>query len=929
MESATSGVLIGRDEPLARIQQLHRRLRAGGTDWVWVAGDTGCGRSLFLETCAQRASRTGWEVLQGQCTEETLTDPYGPFLSMLGLCLDKSGRLINDRSVHSIVDQISLDDVFGAITDLPGMAVVALGIKVGMSIFETRRRPRAQDDLLNRNFEFILQILRQAERKRQKPIFVIIDDLQLASTTTCALLEYICTRIQDTRLCVAATWQAGSEPEALKRIRGAVPRLAQAERVLYLPPLSGEHTQMVLQRLCTRPVSDRLASTLVKFSQGLPGRLAESLRLVELEGDTTLHETSGPDAADSLVENLVARQVTQMPARERALLACMSLIGQRVPLDVLSAPSLCAYLGMGERELLSMAIDLADRGVLLGWDGEQSVRFASSSVYRFLRGRARLPLRRRDHVRIAEAWQAARGDAHPAQLATHYLAGGQTELAVPFAIRSAEDLMRSAAYPEAVQGYRLALEALDQLPEPDVSLRHDVLRAMSLAAEQAGDWDEALSRLEEALALCRGDTEREAEIYAGAGWLHFQRGEVQAALEALDHSTASYTVLGNVQGLAQVDYYRGMVFGRQKEWQRAVACFERYLNVSQASGFDEGRASAYVELGNLHRLQRNWAEAETVLQQGIELAQAGGDHVVLAQGYNYLGRCYALQGRPESIDMLQRALDIVHTRTKQPAQEARIQNTMAETLVRMNRWTKAEEAFRASAAIKERLGDRAGLAMTYGGLGRLYLRQWRFDQAIAYLEKDIALLAAEYDANLAWIQQWTNLIGEAHRLQGQHDRAAQRFAEAMSLADRIPDRIVREQSTAFTHLLLARLALDRGDVSAAGRECEAALDVLVGTWADEEVQRTAARLACAQGDLEQARRHLDRAQSAANREDLDRGLTGLQEAHFYRESGDVERAREWAGRVVGIARQLQNAELERRASRLLDHLESMNHGRQV
>ena len=254
MESATSGVLIGRDEQLAHVQHLHGRLRAGGTDWVWVAGDTGCGRSLFLDACAQQATGTGWEVLQGQCTEETLTDPYGPFLSMLGLCLDKSGRLINDRGVYSIVDQISLDDVFGAITDIPGLAVVALGIKVGMGIFETRRRPRAQDELLNRNFEFILQILRQVERKRQKPVFVIIDDLQLASDTTYALLEYICTRIQDTRLCVAATWQAGSAQEALKRIRGAVPRLAQADRVLYLPPLSGEHTQMVLERLSDRSV---------------------------------------------------------------------------------------------------------------------------------------------------------------------------------------------------------------------------------------------------------------------------------------------------------------------------------------------------------------------------------------------------------------------------------------------------------------------------------------------------------------------------------------------------------------------------------------------------------------------------------------------------------------------------------------------------
>ena len=62
---------------------------------------------------------------------------------MLGLCFDRSGRLINDRSVYSIVDQISLDDVFDAVSDIPGMSVVAFGIKVGMSIFESRRNPRA------------------------------------------------------------------------------------------------------------------------------------------------------------------------------------------------------------------------------------------------------------------------------------------------------------------------------------------------------------------------------------------------------------------------------------------------------------------------------------------------------------------------------------------------------------------------------------------------------------------------------------------------------------------------------------------------------------------------------------------------------------------------------------------------------------------
>lgn len=917
MESASSGALIGRDEHLERLGKLQRELGRGNAGYAWIAGDAGSGKSRTLHAFAERARQAGWEVLSGACSEETRTDPYGPFLSMLGLCFDRGGRLINDRSVYSVVDQISLDDVFDAVTDIPGMSVVAFGIKVGVSIFETRRRSRAKDELLNHNFEFILQVLQQIGRRRQEPVLVALDDLHLASATTYALLEYILRRIQDTSLFVVATWQASSPDAGLRCVHTALPGMARPERLVHLGPLSEPDLSSVLDDLCARPLAQSLASTLVRFSRGMPGLLAEGLRLIELEGIDSLQGGADSAAPDSVARALVERQLSGLPRRERALLECASSIGQRVPLEVVSAPPLCAYLGMSERELLTVASDLADRGVLLAWDGEDSVGFTSPYVYRILHDQSRPAVTRRDQVRVAESWQTVEGESRPARLAKLYLEGGDAARAFAFAVQSGEELMRSAAYPEAIESYRLATTALEQLPEPDATVVYDTLRAMSLAAEQAGDWGEALAILEEALPWGAGDPGREAEVHAGLGWLWFQRGEIQSALTALERSAGLYALVGDVQGRAQVDYYRGVVYGQQKEWERAAACFERYLDASKKAGLEHGRASAYIELGNLFRLQRNWSQAEAWLRQGIELAEAEHDLIVLAQGYNYLGSCYALQGRPEAIETLQQALDIVRTRTRQPAQESRILNTLGETLVRMNRWTEAEEAFRASAAIKERLGDRAGLAMTYGGLGRMYLRQWRFDLAVSYLERDISLLEEEPDANAAWIQQWINLVGEARRLQGDLDRAEQRFGEALSLLECIPDREVRDQSEAYTRMLMARLALDRADLVTAATECESAARVLVDTWADGEVRRTQARLARAKGDLIGAREHLGKALAAAERgEPIDRGQAYLEQARLYRDSGDTEKAQEWAGRTVDVARELQNAELERQARRL-------------
>jgi len=911
--------MIGRRAELARATSLRRQLAREGVGWLWITGEGGCGKSQFLQTCATDAQLAGWEVLEGRCTEETSSDPYGPFLSMLGLCFDKGGRLINDRSVYGIIDQISLDDVFDAVADIPGMSMVAFGIKVGMTIFESRRTPRSGSDVLNRNFEFILQLLQQIEQKRDKPVLLALDDLHLASATTYALIEYIATRIS-TRLLVLGTWRADSVSDGKARVREALPRMVRGDRFVHLSPLSDAQMWQLLKRFCTRSIGYSLSEALIDFGRGLPGVLEEGVRLVETGEEALLDAECDADAAHVTLDVLTARQLERLSADERAMLECAARIGERVPLDVLCAPPLCTYVGLAERQMLSLAAALAERGHLLAWDGDRVVRLVSTTMRTFLRDQVRTPVARQDHLHIAAAWQSAYKEPPPVQLARHYLAGGAPERALECALASAKELSRSVAYPEAVQSYELALRALDQMPhrEDSKQVRIDVLQAMGLAAEQTGDWKTALSRLDEALALSESDSPRKAEILAGLGWLYLQRGDVSQAQQRLDQSAELFDALDDAQGRAQVEYYRGLLYEQRKEWGRAIAAFKRYLEVSERAGFDEGQASALIELGNLYRLQQDWEQAEQCLEQGIALAERDRDYVVLAQGYHHLGNCLARQGKDAAVDVLRQALEIVKNRTKQPAQESRILNTLAETLVRANLWEEARDAFHASAAIKERLGDRTGLAITYGGLGRSYLRQWAFDRAVTYLSQDIDLLSEEPEANVAWIQQHTNAIGEARRLQGHLDEAAVCFQRALDLADQISDPRVRAQSLGYTQLLMARLALDRGDLSTADAACTAAQQLLAGTWAEPEWLRTAARLARLRSDLDTARERLDRALAMSDHiEDIDRAQLYLELARERRDSGDKEEMRRWAHRASALGRQLMNAELERRASMLI------------
>ncbi len=913
--------LIGRDDSLARFARLLSQTDRSQTGRLWVSGPAGCGKSAFLQTCAALAVQAGWEVLQGQCTEETQTDPYGPFLSMLGLCFDKAGKLINDRSVHSIVDQISLDDISDAIQDIPGGTMLVFGIKVGLSIFELRRQPKSSDEMLNRNFEFILQVLQQIEHKRKKPVLLIIDDLHLSSATTIALIEYLFTRSEDARMAIMAAWQEGIDERGREYTYPLPARLASPDTLLDLPPLSETHMRQILAQAQPHPLGESWIAALLELSRGLPKVLIESLRLIDVESiERVSVDMSAAGAAHLAAQALANRQLEQLSQEQQMLLECASLLVQPTPLDLLASEPMCHYLGIHRRTQLGHIVELADRGTILTWDSGENIRFASAFLRQFLRERARPPVARRDHLCCAQAWQSLGDSSRPAQVALHNLAGGNFAQALNFALQSAQDLARSAAFPEAIQSYQLALQALHSMAEPDTGIQYDILRAMSMAAEQINDWEQAIRCLQDALPLSQNRPERRAEVLAGLGWLHFQRGQVQTALDELEQSAQLYQALNDPRGRLQVDYYLGMVYGSQKEWQRAIACFEQYLQTAEQIGLKDGQALACIELGNLYRLQYRWNEAQDLLQRGIDQAQTENDYAALAQGYHYLGLCYSWQGKPKAVSMLQQALDIVHTRTRQPAQESRIQNTLAETLVRQNRWSEAEEAFRASARIKERLGDRAGLAITYGGLGRLYSRQWRFDLAVEYLQKDIDLLSLEFEANLAWIQQWTSLIGEIRRLQGRLDLAEKHLTQAMSLAERIADPGVRCQSLGYGHMFQANLALDRSDLEQAAQECDAAMNLLAGSWAERDVLRTAARLARRRGNLVQAQQILDRALAAVEKgEDIDRAQTFLEQARLCRQDGDDAAAQEWTGRVIELAQRLQNKELEQRA-RTVGHL---------
>ncbi|MDY7040610.1 MAG: tetratricopeptide repeat protein [Chloroflexota bacterium] len=910
LSAEESRPLIGRREQLDRFHTHLRQAREGRDFSLLLVGEEGSGKTRLLQEFLAEAESEGWEVLAGRCDEDTASDPYGPFLSTLGLCFDQNGQIINDKSVSSIVDQIPLDDVISAVTDIPGIgAFIALGL-IGKKLYDQRRRPVEGAELVNRNFEFIRRVMDQIYRRRQRPILLAFDDMQLASLTTCALVDHLLKRTPDTPLAFIGAWQP-----APGQSLDAIPRhLRSLGTIWAVPPLSLEEARLLVEDLFpSAGLSAETVGRIHEFSHGLSGLIVESVNLLTTGEENVLDTGAAAQAMPAVLASLASRYLDRLSEPSLSVLTCAAVAGRRFPLAVLTAPTMQNYLGLSERQIVASLFDLARDGRVLGFaepaDAEEMI-FTSHYLHAYLHDSTPSRLSRRDHIKMAQAWQQAIPEVHVGQLAYLYLEGGGYQQALDCALRAAEGLMRDAAYPEAVDHYRMALRALDELPpdEETMSTKIDLLLATSFAAEQAGDWDEAIARLQEALPLDMNDEHR-AEIHGHLGWLHFKRGQIRAALDDLNTSAETYSRLGDQAGRAWIDYYLGTVYTQQKEWARAIAHFEAHIQVAEVAHITENLDLVYLELGNIYRLQRRWEQAETYLQKGIAIAQNQDDHAALAQGYHYLGVCYGRQGKGEAIEHLNRALSIARERTKQPHQEAMIQNTLAETYVRFNRWDEAEAAFRASERIKLQLGDQAGLAMTYGGLGRLYHRQGRYAEAAEYYQKDLAILQAESGANVAWIQQLTNSLGEVYRLAGERDRADACFRHTLALANEIPDDTERERSQGYSHLGLARLALDRDDLRGGREHCEKAQILLASSWMASETDRVRARLERLEGNLDAARTYLDRALEGFERsgEDVDRLFGYREAARLHKALGDEKQARVWQEKALAVAKLLNNA----------------------
>jgi DNA-binding CsgD family transcriptional regulator len=610
-----TGSIVGRSIELAAIEheidEAQQRLVA-----VTLEGEPGVGKTRLLLAAAELAGARGFTTVAVTADEEI----RGPFLLAKSLFSAASLRQAAagtpaEEALHRVVDAISGRPEAG-FESLPP---------------ETRQL-RAFD----------LACLALGTIAAQRPLALLLDDVQWADDDSLRMLRYVVRSAADSPIFLLLTIR----PAEFERVSEAVNLVADMERIGLVRRLQpGRFTQAetseLLRNLLGAPLDSASAAAMHAQSEGVPFIVEELVRAHRDAG--TLQQVGsewrlGRNAArlvPSAVRTLIQRRAARLPAITRSVLADAALLGRSFSLRDLRAVRTHVNGSDDDVDPADELQPAVEAGLLLAHDENDPAdfTFTHEQVRQFAAAELSQARRRHLHAALVDLLLEG-GEPLPASLpliAQHALAAGDNERAARFSIAAAGAALEANAPEEALRAIEQALPVVSK-PEDRRALliaRDDAFAALRRSADRLTGLAELAALVEAlrdpalelevqlrraaALRLAQDDdaaAELARRVRQRAAELGERRAELQANLElgqALTRSAAGDS-FGALSGDIDLD-------GAEEAYRQAVG-------IAEDLGDERSLAAASRELGiiNISRA-RDWFVGEVMAGRAPELSQ--------------------------------------------------------------------------------------------------------------------------------------------------------------------------------------------------------------------------------------------------------------------------------------------------------------------
>jgi DNA-binding SARP family transcriptional activator len=504
--------LVGRDAEVQSIMSAVKRVAADeGREIVLISGEAGQGKTALAAEVAQLARGDGACVLFGHC-EEGLAAPYQLFAEALGHFVSHAGedQLVSyverygselARLVPELADRIP-DLPPARIADADTQRSMLFGAVVGLFVVMSRDRP----------------------------VMVVLDDLQWADQGSLLLLRHLASNGEARQILVLRTYRDNELSLAphLVETLGALWR-EQGTSQIELAGLDRTGVVSFMENAVGQRLDDgglRIAHAIHEQTDGNPFFVNEVLRhLAQTEVHLTESWVPGdiglPITMPKSIRDVISARLVRMGPEVQRVLPVAAVIGRDFDVELLSHVSdmsMEALLAVLERAATAALVDEAP-------NSSGAYSFTHALIQHTLYQELGPNRQAQGHLTVAESLEVLAGGRpryRVGELARHWLLAPQPRnraKAIAYSQLAGDVAMADLAPADAVDYYTRALDLLGQTDGHDKGLELDLaigLGSAQLQSGTAGFRETLLDAARRADAL--GDSKRVIAVALAATW---------------------------------------------------------------------------------------------------------------------------------------------------------------------------------------------------------------------------------------------------------------------------------------------------------------------------------------------------------------------------------------------------------------------------
>lgn len=575
-------VFVAREQELDRLADSIETTLLGKGRVLFVTGDAGSGKTAIIQEFCRRAleSHPDLIVAGGKCNAHTgVGDPYLPFIEILNLLTgdveakytagvisrEHALRLWNllPSSAKAILENgTSLINIFTAGASLVSRASTfysgwtdwAAQIK---KLVERKSALPADLTLQQSNlFEQYTRVLQALSI--EKPLLLLLDDLQWIDTGSASLLFHIGRQIKDSRILLVGSYR----PTEIAMGRDG--KRHPIESILNEFKLDFGEIELDLEKAEGRGFVDAFLDTepnelgkmfrkmLFTQTKGQPLFTVELLRAMQEQGMLVKDQdgrwvegrTFDWNKIPSRVDAVITERISRLTEKMREVLTLASVEG-----DEFTAEVLARLQNEEVRELIRiLSSELEKRHHLVSAKGIRSLEKQRLSLYVFqhilfqkylynsLDEVERIHLHE-EVGNILEALYGEQTDEISVQLARHFQEAGILPKALEYLAKAGNKALHLSAYAETIVHFKKALDILKTLPQTPERDQHELSFQMALAtslqAIHGYGAPEVLSTYGRIMELCQQIGESPQLSYALylLTFFHWLRADYDTALK--------------------------------------------------------------------------------------------------------------------------------------------------------------------------------------------------------------------------------------------------------------------------------------------------------------------------------------------------------------------------------------------------------------